>query len=387
MSDWNSVLAVYWGLWAVDGVRLARRREFSMASGWRGRGANLDFQRITWPGVSPSSWRITTADVPLSLSPLGVCNRPAGCAGRPAEAPSTAQAWRWEEVRAVDVEDGWLRINGGRFCPDTGHVTAPELLALARLLPAARAARIHLMLSRWLRPAHLRRRVRVLSRRTAVPALLNSAAAVIVAMVSLYIVLDGGARVAPATAATLVRALPWLGGCVLTLHVAAVATGWRALSRLRPIGPDRRRAALAGAMMLPPQALRLRAILGDGFFPPSHPLALALAFTEGEARRQWAFQTLADLRWPIGEASDPPLAREIAAWYRGALEERLLPLLATAQLAPGELLAAPVADTAAACSYCPRCRDQFVAGPRECPHGVKLRPVASPGTRVSGPRE
>jgi hypothetical protein len=54
-------------------------------------------------------------------------------------------------------------------------------------------------------------------------------------------------------------------------------------------------------------------------------------------------------------------------------------LLEAANVDSRELLAAPSPDTAEACSYCPRCRDQFVAGPRECPHGVTLRPVARPG--------
>ena len=381
MSEWNSVVAVYWALWAVDGVRVGRRCRFSATGGWRAARANLYYHWLSWPGFSPGSWRIATADVPLSLSPAGVSSRPAGCTGRPVEAPVTAHAWRWEDVRAADVADGWLRINGARFCPDTGHVTAPQLLELARLAPAARAKKIHLLLGLWLWPAHLRRRARVLTARTATPAMLSSITLVLMAAISLYVIGDGAGRLPPATAAAVARALPWLIGYAVVLHVAAVVTAWRALGRLKAVAPDRRRPALVSALLLPPQALRLRAIVGDGFFPPQHPLALALAFTAGQARKQWAFQTLADLSWPIGERSDPPLAREIAAWFRGALEERLRPLLEAAEVAPSELLAAPAPDTAEACSYCPRCRDQFVAGPRECPHGVTLRPVAHPADR------
>jgi len=383
MSEWNSVLAVYWALWAVDGVRVARRRGFSATSGWRATRADLHYLWISWPGFSPGSWRIVAADVPLSLSPAGVCNRPAGCAGRPVEAPAAAQSWRWEDVRAADAAAGWLRINGARFCPDTGHVTAPQLLELAHLAPAARAHRIHRLLRRWLRPAHLRRRARVLAGRTTAPAMLNSFVVVLVAALSLYVVFDGSGRVSPAVAAALAQALPWLVGCAVVLHLSAAVTAWRALRWLKPVAPDRRRPALVSALLLPPQALRLRAILGDGFFPPQHPLAVALAFTDGAARKQWVFQTLADLSWPIGDRSDPPLAREIAAWYRSALEERLRPLLVAAKIDAQELLAAPAPDAAGGCAYCPRCRDQFVAGPRECPHGVTLRPVARPVDRGS----
>ena len=381
MSEWNSVLAIYWALWAVDGVRVARRRGFSATSGWSAERADLFYLWITWPGFSPGSWRITTADVPLSLSPEGVSNRPAGCAGRPAEAPATAHAWCWADVRAVDAVDGWLRINGARFCPDTGHVTATQLLELARLAPAARAENIDRLLRRWLRPAYLRRRARVLAGRTTALATLNLVALALVAAISLYVVGGGSARVSPATAAALARAFPWLIGCVAGLHVTAVGTAWRALRRLKAVAPDRRRAALLSALLLPPQALRLRAMLGDGFFPPQHPLAVALALADGAARQQWAFQTAADLAWPIGVRSDPPLAREIAAWYRRALGERLRPLLESAKIDPRELLAPPAPSTAESCSYCPRCRDQFVAGPRECPLGVTLQSIPRPVDR------
>ena len=84
---------------------------------------------------------------------------------------------------------------------------------------------------------------------------------------------------------------------------------------------------------------------------------------------------LADLRWPIDAAGDPPLAREVAAWFRAALEGKVTALLAAAGSAPEMMLIAPSPDGAASCRYCPRCRDQFVAGPTVCPHGVALRPL------------
>src|SRR5438105_14212169 len=103
MSEWNTVLAVYWALWAVEGARFAPRRIFHVTSGWRPRRGNFHFARAIWLGVSPGRWRMITEDVPLSLSPIGISNRPAGVAGRPADSPRAAAAWRWEEVREVGV--------------------------------------------------------------------------------------------------------------------------------------------------------------------------------------------------------------------------------------------------------------------------------------------
>ena len=57
------------------------------------------------------------------------------------------------------------------------------------------------------------------------------------------------------------------------------------------------------------------------------------------------------------------------------LEVRVGALLRRANLAPDALLAPPAADAPGSCSYCPRCRDQFVSGVQRCPHGVELCPV------------
>src|SRR5262249_25387935 len=118
MSEWASVLIVFWVVWALDGVRVGRQRTFAMVGGVcaRGRGVRVGFSRLSMPGVSPAAWRATLPDVPLTLSPIGVSNRPAGSAGRPAEGPALAQAWRWEEVREVGVARGAIYINGVHFC-------------------------------------------------------------------------------------------------------------------------------------------------------------------------------------------------------------------------------------------------------------------------------
>lgn len=373
MSEWVSVFAVFWLLWALDGARLAPRRLFTARG--LGRRAAIVFSRVSRPGGWPGSWRMTASDVPLVLSPLGLSNAPAGTAGRPAEKPAELRAWRWEEVREVGVAAGWIFVNGARFCPDTGHVTAPQLLALARATPAEREKKISALLQRWLRPTHLRRRVRVLLGRTALVARLNAVSLVLLAGLSIYVVADVAASLPEVWSARLAGALPALLLGLLMLHVTAVVLAWRAVRRLRAVMPQKRGSTLFSALLLPPQAMRLRALAGEGFFPAQHPLAMALAFGRAAAREEMAFQTLADLRWPLVDEKEPPLAREIAGWFRRALEAQVGAAFAAAQISTGTLLAAPAPDAPASCSYCPRCRDQFVAGPAECPHGIKLLPV------------
>jgi hypothetical protein len=174
MSEWASFIAVFWLLWAIDGAKLAPRAMFTLA-GW-GRWARTGFSRLSLAPFFPAGWRAIAAEVPFAIAPQGICNRPVGAASRPADAPHRARVWAWDEVREIAAADGWLLVNGEKFCRDGGHVGAAELLAIARLEPANRAARARARLRRWLRPAQLRRRRHVLLARTRWIAGLNALA-------------------------------------------------------------------------------------------------------------------------------------------------------------------------------------------------------------------
>ncbi|HEX2862865.1 MAG TPA: hypothetical protein VHN79_14555, partial [Lacunisphaera sp.] len=264
---------------------------------------------------------------------------------------------------------------GGRFCRATGHLSAGNILGLARLAEPARSARIGWWLHRWLRPAHLRRRARVLQGRTATAAACNALFLLLALAISVYLLTNTASRIPTAWAELLARSLPLLAGYLLLLHLVAMVATWRAVRRLRPAGEDKRTAGLFSAAMLPPQALRLRGLAGEGWFPAQHPLAYALAFARPVERARLACQTLGDLRWPIGDGDDSPLAREIGRWHRAALRERLDPLLTAAGIAESDLFKAPRADGPASRRYCPRCGSQFTTENATCPNGVGLEPV------------
>ncbi len=371
MSEWASVLLVFWALWLADGIKLPPAARFNLTG--RGRRARLVFGRLLAPGWSPTGWRALADDMPFALSPAGICNRPVGSAGRPAEAPARATAWAWGDIRETGVQGGWITINGARFCRDTGHLRASQILGLARMPEPVRTPRISWWIARWLRPAHLRRRTRALAGRTLVPVVFNGVFLALAVVLSAYLLADGASRLAPRQAEMIARLLPLVLGYLGLVHLAAVVTAWRALRRLKVPGEDKRGLALFSAALLPPQALRLRALAGDGWFPAQHPLAYALAFAGKREREDLAFQVLGDLRWPIGEAGDPPLAKTVAAWHRAELTKRLDPLLAAADLDEAKLFVAPRADGPASCRYCPRCRSQFTSETARCPHGVELR--------------
>ncbi len=374
MSDWVSVLAVFWALWALDGARLRPRPGFTVVGGC-GRWRRAFHGKISLPGFWPGSWRMQLDDVPLAISPVGVSNRPVGSIGRPDELPARIVAWRWAEVRDVGVARGWIFINGVRFCPDTGHVTAPELIALARLAPAERDRRIAGVIARWFRPEHLRRRLRVLAARTLWPARLNAIVFTVMAVITIYVAGDVAARLPERWSAAAADLLPWVLLAGFGAHVTAVVTAWRAVRRLKAVTPEKRASALLSALLLPPQALRLRALAGEGFFPVQHGAVGMVAVGSRRAVRAAAFNALADLRWPVRVDDQPAVAREIDAWFRGAIEARLTVLLAEAGISAEALLAPPEPDSPASCWYCPRCRDQFNNEQGRCPNGVPLCPL------------
>lgn len=378
MSEWSAVIAVYWVLWALDGAKMAARRAFGVVAGGAGAGS-IQYDRWLRPPFLPPRWRLIASDPPLSLSPLGVSNLPRGCAGRPLESPTEIRAWGWDEIRHVGVAKGWIYINGQPFCPNSGHATARELLAMVARSPAGRERSIEAILCRWFRPATLRRGRRVLVGRTVFVVSCNIAALALLAAISVYVLADVPSLLSEEQAAAIAALLPFGLGLLLALHLAAVIGGWRALRRLRSRGTDRRGMALISALLLPPQALKLRALLAENHFPVQHPLAAVLAFGRRADQRTIAFQVVADLRWPAASPTAPPLATNVSGWFAARLEERVTRLLREAGIEPAELLRAPPPDTPASCLYCPRCHDQFAAGAAHCPHGIRLLPLGARG--------
>jgi hypothetical protein len=220
----------------------------------------------------------------------------------------------------------------------------------------------------------------VLTGRTALPVTLNLIAGGVFAALTIYVAGDFAGRLASRTSHVIANRLPFVVLGVLAVHLGGVVAASCAARKLRPLTAQKRGAALFTAARMPPQALRLRTLLGDGFFPAQHPLALVAAFGGPRARARAAFDTLADLRWPLPSPTDePPLAREIATWFGAALEPHFQRLLTEMGIAPHALLLAPEPHGPASCRYCPRCRDQFVAGPAVCPHGIRLEPLRGPG--------
>ena len=162
-SDWASLLLVVWVLYALHGLTWRRTPRFHFQS-WLGRArASADLKTWSTFGPLPNGWRLRTDDLPLALSAEGLTNLPVGSLARPSPLPRTLEAWRWEEITAVQERRGQIWINGRPFAPATGHLSAAAITALAAAAPDQRATQIDQLTRSWLRPQRLRRLHRLLT--------------------------------------------------------------------------------------------------------------------------------------------------------------------------------------------------------------------------------
>lgn len=381
-SEWWSILAVFWGLYLADGLRGGRRdRLFFYA--WFARPAlRCRVAQTSWFLIPPLPGAATLIGEELhaSLSPEGLANWPSGSASRPPPLPERIAVFRWEDIQKIEDRAGWLHVNGHRFAPAASGLTARVLRELAHELaplpPAGRAAR----LARWHAGrfciARLRRRVRSALVRSRGLAFLNTVQVVAAAAVSAYLLLDGPNRVPPALRDALADALPAFLIAYAALHLAALALFFTVHRRLYPQAGQERGSALFTALLVPPQALRLRLHLTARLAADQHPLAVALACARPDATRELAAATVRDLRWPLLAQNLPAsIERQVRA-SAALLEPVVLAALARqpVPLVPADLLAPPERESAETCAYCPRCGDQFTRLDAHCAPGVALIP-------------
>ena len=376
MSDWASLLIVVWALYATHGIAWRRAPRFHFTAWWGRARAAPRFATWSLFGPSPLGWRLRTDDVPVSLSAEGISNLPVGSLARPSPLPTHPIAWRWDEIKTAELRGSTLWINGHPFAPATGHVSAPEILRLVAADPPAREARIRFLLRRGLRPWRLRRLHHLLVKRTAAAAACNLTAAVIFGVASLYLGLGVPAMLDERTSGVVARSAPWLLAYAGGLQIAAIVFAWRAARQLARHGGGAPGSLLGSAIFLPPQTFHLRALLAEGLWPRTHPLAAALAFGSPKTASGQAFNVLADLRWPLPLAAQgESLPQRIARSHRVSMLPLVEQVLRSVGLDPVALLAAPFPDDSTCCAYCPRCRDQFVTQTGQCPHGIPLQPM------------
>lgn len=398
MSEWIEVVAVFWILWLADGLAGGRRDKLRLFA-WRGsaRSPRARLAQSSWflPPPSPAGWSLSLEDAPVSISAEGVVNRPAGAAARPAYSPERLVGAAWSEIEKIEARGGWICVNGRRLAPETASLDARGLRGLADRLRGRDAVARTAIIARWQERrfsfTRARRRMRVALGRTAWLARYNTLqtagwAALSVALLAGWFAPAAAlgralstrdAQMAAAANAPWWGLLAWLG----VLHALALVEAWRAHRRLHPARGDERASMIFSALLLPAQALRLRATLLRPLAREFAPLPLILAAGSSETAREAARATLGDLLHPARPASLPPEAARLveaaSALVLPAVERALDGARSAGAegLAREELFAPPTGCAAGVCAWCPRCGDTFVRADGACPQGVPLRPL------------
>lgn len=390
MSEWWSVVVVFWLLYLADGVS-GGRRERLFLSAWRGR-ARLT--QASWFFAPPAPWgySIPLDDLPASLTSEGVCNWPSVSTSRPPPLPGELRAVKWENTSDAKLRGGRLWLAGRAFAPvgvawdaeDVRRLTAE----LRSLPPEARRARIEAWHARRFSLVRARRRFRVTLGRTRTLAVMNTLQTG--GWLALSAALLGGVFVPswPAGAQT-----PWQGATpgdlvwwaliavLVVSHAQAVYEAWSVHRRLYPKQGEARLNLLLGALLLPPQALRLRAALMRPLGMGLAPLPVVLAAGAPDTAREAAQATYRDVRHPLRPGRLPGLivglADEATDLARPAVERVLAEATGGGLMGvtPEALLAPPARRMAGECAYCPRCGDGFLRADGVCPQGVALRKI------------
>ncbi len=383
MSEWFSLFLVFWALYLIDGLRVGRRERLHFqAFGGRLRARVTP---ATWhlPVPLPGAWNFTVDDLPLSLSPEGLTNWPAGSASRPVPTPLTPIRLAWEEISEVRRQRGWILVNGRRFCPVTSALDADGLQALVKQLvpldsPSRAAALDDWERTRW-QVTRLTRRLRLALGRSRLLATLNTLQTLLMVALTVYLLADGSARVSSKVSERIARAMPWWAAYYGVLHLVVIFEFRRLHKALFPAAKEERGNIIMTALLVPAQALRLRQHLLRPLAAGVHPLAAALAAGRTGAAPGLAANTLRDIDWPFLPADQLPAGTEPIVLNAGLRIRKLATsALAAANapaLSPETLLAAPNADGPSACAYCPRCGDQFIRTDSKCRLGVPLKPL------------
>ncbi|MGC4073154.1 MAG: hypothetical protein QM760_11670 [Nibricoccus sp.] len=377
MSEWWLIIAFFW-LWLfADGLKFWSLPRFLVSAAF-GRRARVGHGNVLLSVPTPLTWHAVTDDPPYSLSPDGLCNLPAGSAGRPSPEPDLVRAWRWEEIREVKQKRRRILINGTDFCAVTVFGNARNIRDLvARMTPLPASARASLAaghIARWFRPTHLKRRQTVLLARTRTIAELGFINFCLALLISTYLLTHAQEWIGAVWAERLIRALPLIGIYVGCIQLAMLFAAWRAHRRLLPTKAEQRVSLLLNALLLPPLALKLRAQIANAYFPAQHPLSWLVAAGRPAGTRHFAREIITDLRWPLPPLRQlqPELVASVSAWTSQQVTRHVERLLKGAGIAISDLLAAPAPDGSTSCAYCPRCRDQFTTPDARCPRGIKL---------------
>lgn len=379
MSDWWPLIAVFWGLYLIDGYSLRRIRRHAASDAVLPGMRRLSLTTLHLLAPWPWSWRVHARDAGASISPEGICNLPPASADPACERIAPPRAFKWEEITAISGDPERIRINGDDFCASTPQLRAADIAHLREkmvlLAPEARAGLIRRELARRFGINGERRMHRAWMLRSRSLATYNGITTLLCMLLSIYAIGDPTTFLPEQLVIRINHAMPLLLVSITGLHVLALIEAFR-LRKSTPRGSIA--PALSqwiSAVMVPAQALRLRHLLAANWESSRHPLCIAAVYGIKAELAKLGRTVMADHRWPLPpprESPDSPLSIRIRQWQSSVTEPMVHALLRSRDLDAEALLAAPTQESAESLAYCPRCGDQFRHCGGKCPKGIPL---------------
>jgi len=384
MGELQGLLLVVGIIYLSECLVWVRRGAMAFARGWgksskiRHPGTLAGNQRggllLTNP-LPPLGDIFIVAQFPLSLSPEGAFAYFAPClnpAGRPVQTTKYAS---WDNLHPLQIDGRKVFAAGAVFLTTVSTFAARhagDLLQRIRKLPKAnRTSAIHKALSESLDTRKMSERLREYRKRSNPIRLLANLLFVYLFLVVPPLIWHFGFGV--------------LGLCLLLGMLAQTVTlallFRNAHKALYPDGGEERFKPFLTMLLAPPAAIRASDVLGRHLLEAFHPLAVARILCPPNRFRDFARQTLIDLRYPLfpvcPATESAPVETE--RWFRETTLAVVEEFLQKEGFKVNELVAAPKPADAANLSYCPRCGTQFVTRQGTCADcgGRPLEPFAA----------
>lgn len=169
-----------------------------------------------------------------------------------------------------------------------------------------------------------------------------------------------------------------LMGLVMLLSLVSIKA-YRLHKSRYPLLVGARALGLARMLLCPPSAIRSLELVSKDLLCEFHPLVLIRQFAAEDYFQETAKRLLLEYEFPATSNEIDSQAIEGKQIVEAALkgEGAALSSFVTKELSVSLaiLLSPPTPESAAACSYCPRCLSQFTVHYGDCPscYGVKLR--------------
>ena len=311
--------------------------------------------------LPPLGLALPSRPSPLQFSPTGIASNSA-----PDAAESRGRFAEFREIRGVDVSERAVVVNGAVFAQAASDRLAAEAASSLRRLLARtggeRSQAVSLLARQSMDVSQIQKKVEEFGRMTAVLRVFCN-----LLFLHMFVLL-------PLFVSSVL--FPYWLAAIAVLELPILLLFWRCRRRLNP-GESGWAAAQALLHILPPpSAVRAHDYLSSPLLDGFHPLAAALAVADRRAVRDLARRHLIEVHHPrpldeTENSSGKRIRREIVELQKKLLEATL----ADHGLSPGEMLQPPEREPGCL-SFCPKCRNQYLGAPVECPEcpGIGVQP-------------